>query len=30
VHPEVPDEQEQIILAIQEEHKDYWYRRLWA
>jgi len=28
--PEVPDEREQIILAIREEHKDYGYRRLWA
>ena len=28
--PEVPDEREQIILAIRKEHKDYGYRRLWA
>mgnify|MGYP000852773051 FL=1 len=28
--PEVPDEREQIILSIREEHKDYGYRRLWA
>ena len=28
--PEVPDERQQIILAIREEHKDYGYRRLWA
>ena len=26
----MPDEREQIILAIREEHKDYGYRRLWA
>ena len=25
-----PAEREQIILAIRKEHKDYWYRRLWA
>ena len=28
--PEVPDEREQLILAIRKEHKDYGYRRLWA
>ena len=28
--PEVPDEREQIILAIRKEHKDYGYRRLWT
>ena len=28
--PEVPDEREQIILAIRKEHKDYGYRHLWA
>ena len=28
--PEVPDEREQLILAIRSEHKDYGYRRLWA
>ena len=27
--PEVPDEREQLILAIRKEHKDYGYRHLW-
>ena len=28
--PKVPDEREQLILAIRQENKDYGYRRLWA